>query len=107
MVRKRERRVFSAAQKIDLVRQMQARVAQGVPVAVIARECEVRAEQLRSWAKQMEQRDGWTPTDVFPGEGRLPSAEEEVRRLRRDNERLQQENAFLKKASAYFAKEIR
>lgn len=107
MVKKRERRVFNAARKFELVQQMQARVAQGVPVAVIARECEVRAEQLRSWAKQMDQRDGWAPADVFPGEGKLPSAEEEVRRLRRENERLQQEIAFLKKASAYFAKEIR
>lgn len=107
MVKKRERRVFEAAQKIELVQRMQERVATGVPVSVIARECGVRPEQLRSWARQMEARAGMPSTDVFPGEGRRPSAEEEVRRLRRDNERLQQENAFLKKASAYFARELR
>lgn len=33
---------------------------------------------------------------MFPGNGRLPSEDEELRRLRRENARLQQENAFLK-----------
>jgi transposase-like protein len=42
---------------------------------------------------------------VFPGQGRLPSDEEELRRLKRENARLQQEIAFLKSAAAYFARE--
>jgi transposase-like protein len=39
--------------------------------------------------------------------GRLPSDEAELRRLEREVRRLSQENAFLKTAAAYFAKESR
>jgi hypothetical protein len=45
-------------------------------------------------------RDGAPPTDVFPGQGRLSSDEEALRRLKRENARLHQENAFLKSAAA-------
>jgi transposase len=106
MMKKRTRQVFDAAFKMDAVREMRTRMASGVPVSVIARDRLVRPEQLRAWAKQLDLRAGQAPTDVFPGEGKVPSAEEEVRRLRRENERLLQEVAFLKKASAYFAKEL-
>ena len=37
--------------------------------------------------------------DVFPGQGRLPSDQEELRRLQRELHRLQQENSFLKAAA--------
>jgi len=52
-------------------------------------------------------RRGAGPTDVFPGQGRLPSEAEEIRRLEREVRRLSQENACLKTAAAYFAKESR
>jgi hypothetical protein len=45
--------------------------------------------------------------DVFPGNGRQPSAEEELRRLQRENATLRQERDFLKKAAVFFAKESR
>ena len=45
--------------------------------------------------------------DVFPGNGRLPSQEEELRRKRREVESLRQERDFLKKTAAYFARESR
>jgi transposase len=40
-----------------------------------------------------------------PGGSESPEAE--LRRLRRENERLRQERDFLKKATAFFAKESR
>ena len=45
--------------------------------------------------------------DVFPGHSRLPSEQEEVRRLAREVQRLAQENALLKSAAAYVARESR
>jgi transposase len=60
---------------------------------------------LRNWKRQAEGRVGLAPTDLFPGAGHLPSQEDELRRLRRENERLRQERDFLKKTAAYFAKE--
>ena len=78
-----------------------------MPVSKIATDLQVRPEQLRSWAKQLAARAGQAPRDVFPGEGRLPSADDELRQLRRELEVVRQERDFLKRAAAYFAKESR
>jgi len=107
MRKKRERRTFEAAFKIEAVRRMHERLAVKVPLAAIARDVGVRPEQLRGWAKAMDARAGQAPSDVFPGEGKLPSAEDELRRLRRELDVMRQERDFLKKTAAYFAKEFR
>ena len=101
------RRFFSAEFKLEAVRRLEERRAQGVSVTQIGRELDVRPDMLRAWKRQRDERTGAAPTDVFPGNGRLPSSEDELRRLKRENARLQQENAFLKSAAAYFARESR
>ena len=100
-VERRERRAFDAVFKADAVRLLQERRAVGVPVAQVARELDVRPEQLRLWAHSA----GANQTGVTspPGE----TLEQEVRRLRRENETLRQEQAFAKKVAVYFAKESR
>ena len=77
------------------------------PVAQVARELGILPHLLRNWRRQVEGRAGQPETDVFPGNGQLPSQEEELRRLRREVETLRQERDFLKKTAAYFAKESR
>ena len=104
---KRTRRIFSAEFKQEAVRRMAERRAQGVSVQQVSREVDVRPEMLRAWKHQLTTQGGATLTDVFPGQGRLPSEQEEVRRLEREVKRLSQENAFLKSAAAYFAMESR
>ena len=104
---KRTRRVFTAEFKQEAVRRMADRRAQGVSVQQIGRELDVSADLLRSWAHQVTSGAALPLSDVFPGQGRLPSEQEELRRLQRDNQRLQQENSFLKAAAAYFARESR
>lgn len=104
---KLSRRVFSAEFKQEAVRRMAERRAQGVTVKQIGVEMDVRPEVLRSWKRQIDERSGKPLADVFPGHGRLPSEEEEMRQLQRENKRLHQENAFLKSAAAYFARESR
>ena len=91
MKEKRARRKFHAALKIEMVRRMQERAATGVPVSTIATDLQVRPEQLRLWAKQLAARPGQAPRDVFPGEGRLPSADDEMRQLRRELDVVRQE----------------
>ena len=102
-----KRRVFSAAFKLEAVRRMQERRPQRVSLAQIGRELDVRPDMLRAWTRQADDRVGAAPRDVFPGQGRLPTEQEELRRLQRENARLQQENEFLKRAAAYFARESR
>jgi transposase len=103
---KQIRRSFSAEFKLEAVRRLQAR-PEGVSVAHIGRELGVRPDMLREWLRQAAGRPGRGARDVFPGHGRLPADEEEVRQLKRENARLAEENAFLKKAAAYFAREER
>lgn len=105
--RQRERRAFTAEFKLEAVRRAEERRAAGVPLTQVARELGVTDDLLRKWRHQAAERGGAPAADVFPGNGRLPSDEEEVRRLRRENARLQQEVAFLKSAAAYFARESR
>ena len=104
---KRTRRVFTAEFKREAVRRMAERRAQGVSLQQLGRELEVGTDMLRSWKHQLDTREDVPLSDVFPGQGRLPSDQEELRRLQRDVHRLQQENSFLKSAAAYFAKESR
>lgn len=104
---RRVRRAFSAEFKVEAVRLVRERQGLGVSVAQIGRELDVRPDLLRAWARQAAERPGATGRDVFPGNGKEPSAEAEVRRLQRENAVLRQERDFLKKATAFFAKESR
>ena len=101
------RRFFSAEFKVEALRRAEERQADGVPLTQIAREMGVTDDLLRSWRRQRAAREGAPPADVFPGSGRLPGDEDEVRRLKRELARAQQEIAFLKSAAAYFARESR
>lgn len=103
----RTRRTFSAEFKLEAVQRADERRAAGVPLTQIARELGVTDHLLRAWKRQAGARHGARATDVCPGHGKLPSDEAEVRRLEREVRRLTQENAFLKTAAAYFAKESR
>jgi len=72
-------------------------------VAAVANELGISAGQLYRWRRQFE-RDG---TTAFPGNGKVSSHDEEVHRLRREIKRVTEERDFLKKATAFFAKESR
>ena len=93
-------RVFTAQFKLEMVRPFEARRAKGVSQAQIARELDLSVPMLQSWVRTLARQPDLSAQDVFPGQGRLPSDQEELRRL-------QQENSFLKAAAAYFAKTSR
>ncbi len=82
-----------------------ARAAElGATLSAIGRELDVPPNLLRSWARRAKERDGGADPAVQSGQQRAPTAEEDVRRLRAENQTLRQERDFLKKASAYFAR---
>ena len=100
-VGRRERRAFSAEFKAEAVRLMLERRATGGTLAQVSRELDVRADQLRAWARQAREQTG--ADAAVPGE----TLEQENRRLRREPAVARQEQAFAKKVAAYFAKESR
>lgn len=77
------------------------------PLTVVARELGLRPEMLRQWKRQAAARAGQAPRDVFPGHGKLPSQDDEIRRLRREVTVLREERDILGKATAFFAKHAR
>jgi transposase len=97
----RARRQFSPEYKQEAVRL----VEDGRSILDVARSLGIRADLLRKWRQQIA--TAAQPQDVFPGHGKLTSQDEEIRRLRRENEVLRQERDFAKKAAVFFAKESR
>lgn len=107
--------------KVEAVRLLRERRAAGLTLQRVSEELEVSPDLLRQWAKQVDGAPaGTSAQEIFPGHGQRrqfqsaptmaagegpPALEEEVRQLRRENERLRQERDFLKKAAAFFAKE--
>jgi len=75
--------------------------AQGKSLAEVARELGLGESLLRSCkvalAAQGEQ--------AFPGKGKLTAGDEELRRLRVENQQLRRERDILKKATAFFARQ--
>lgn len=70
-------------------------------VRAIAAELGISVTCLRNWL-------GAAPSEKqTTTKGRVLSLEEEVRQLKRDNERLREEREILKKATAFFARDGR
>jgi transposase len=86
------RRRFSQEFKIEAV----LMVNEGRDVSDVAHELGIRPDMLRKWKKKFED-DG---DEAFPGSGRQKPEDEEKRRLRRENRRLQMQVEILKKAVA-------
>ena len=95
----RQRRSYTRAFKVEAVKLV---TEKGYPVAEAARSLDLGETLLRSWKQAVEKQ----PDQAFPGHGRLPAIEEELRPLRAENKRLQMERDILKKATAFFAKEV-
>ncbi len=94
----RKYKTFSKSFKAEAVRLL---AHSGRPAAEIARELGIRRNQLYKWQEQIRAKGH----DVFPGRGHQSRQAEEMRRLRRELERVREERDILKKAAAYFAKE--
>lgn len=96
-----KRRKFSKEFKTDA---LQLVLDQGYTPPQAATSLGISANVLRRWIREAEARRG---ANSASGEaGVLSESErEELKRLRRDNKRLEMEREILKKATAFFAKE--
>jgi len=69
----------------------------------LARELGVRRNQLYKWQREFQARG----TGAFPGSGARKERTTEIARLNRERARVTEERDILKKAAAYFAKDVR
>lgn len=99
---RRERRAFTDEFKREAVRLLHERRAGGVSVTQVGRELDIRPDQLREWARRLAKHEGG-----LAAAGVVETPEQELKRLRRENMRLKEEQAFLKKVAVYFTKESR
>ena len=95
-----KRKTYTPEFKREAVRLMEE---SGRPVAEIGRELGVRPNQLYRWKESIEKHAG----GAFPGTGRQVAKDDEIARLKRELEAVKEERDILKKAAAYFAKELK
>jgi transposase len=90
------RKTYTREFKLQALRML---TDQGLSVAEVARRLGVGENCLRHW-RQAARAQGQA---AFPGQGNPSPAEDELRRLRAEVQRLRAERDLLKKAAAYFA----
>ena len=95
-----EKKMYDAAFKQEAIRLVEE---QGEKAATVARKLGVTNKTMYRWIEEYRQ-DG---EQAFPGKGHLKHDDAELRRLKRENEELREENEILKKAAAIFAKHQR
>ena len=94
-----ERRKFTREFKLEAVKLIKER---GVSVAQASRDLGVHGTVLRSWVKV----DEADLEHSYPGHEQMKPEQLEIARLKREVTKLKAERDILKKAAAYFAKEL-
>ena len=92
-----EKRYFDREFKCEAIRLMNEGKR---TVRDIAKDLGVHPNLLHQWRRNYRA----DAEQAFPGKGHLAPAEEEIRRLKRENEALREEKDILKKALAIFSK---
>jgi len=75
----------------------------GYGIAEAARNLGINAGMLGRWKREREKHG----EETFPGSGNMTADQAELHRLRADNKRLRMEREILKKATAFFAGEMK
>jgi len=94
---------FSREFKLEAVRLLEEGKR---PAAELARELGIRRNQLYKWKEATDKQGG----SAFRGSGRpksIGTQAEEISKLKRELERVKEENEILKKAAAFFARELK
>jgi transposase len=93
-------KVYTREFKEEAVRLAQT---SGKPITQIARELGISDSAIHSWRKELAKHG----TEAFPGKGHQSTLEEEISRLKRELERVQQERDILKKVVSIFSRDQR
>lgn len=95
-----KRRVFDSAFKLEVVKMIQAN---GLSIAQVCQDMQVGETAVRRWLKQAEAEQLGQAGIGKP----LTSEQQRIRQLEAENRQLKSDNELLKKASAFFARELR
>lgn len=96
----RTRQRFSREFKLEAVRLLEK---SGKPATQLAMELGIARNKLYQWQKEL----GAKGESAFQGAGRKPvSQQSEIDRLKAELKKVTEERDILKKAAAYFAKEL-
>jgi len=95
---KQSRKKYDRAFKLEAIRLI---TGEGRKVSEVERNLDISRGTLARWVRE-EKAD---PGEAFPGKGCLKARDEEIRRLRLELKRTQEERDIIKKALAYFAED--
>ena len=90
-------RTFTRVFKVEAVKLLHSSQK---PLAQVARDLGIADSTLHHWRKLFSEQG----EQAFPGSGHLMPQEEEMRRLKRENDVLRQERDILKKALGIFSR---
>jgi transposase len=96
----RKRRTFDPAFKLQVVQMIKE---QGLSVGQVCRDMDLGETAVRRWVAQLDAEQAG-----HSGIGKPLTAEQQrIRQLEAENRQLRQDNDLLKKASAFFARELK
>ncbi|RMG61940.1 MAG: transposase [Calditrichaeota bacterium] len=95
-----KRKKFSKDFKRETVRMV---LEEEQAVSDLAFDLGIHPNTIYRWVKEFRERG----EDAFPGNGQLPPAEAEIRRLKQELARTREERDILKKAIAFFSRTVR
>lgn len=97
---KQKRRVFDASFKLQVVQMIRE---QGLTVGQVCHDMGLGESAVRRWLAQVEAEKAGQPGTGKP----LTVEQQRIRQLEAENRQLRQDNDLLKKASAFFARELK
>jgi transposase len=92
--------VFDAAFKLQVVQMIRD---QGLSVGQVCRDMDLVESAVRRWVEQFDEEAAGRPGIGKP----LTAEQQRIRQLEAENRQLKSDNEILKKASAFFARELK
>lgn len=96
----KQRRQFDAAYKLEVAKMVKD---QGMSVTQVSQSLNLGETAVRRWVRQYEAELAGNPGIGLP----LTAEQQRIRQLEEENRKLRSDNELLKKASAFFARELK